>query len=129
MVPEDRPPDAKGIADVEEWLSTCFLPDGTELQERTLKTAYSMVIGDRCVVDYGLSADDIIVCEFSTVNGDVVAENDVRIDNFCEVEGNVVAGADAFIGEGVKIGGKLVVRGNLDIGDNVHIAKGLDAKG
>ncbi|MDD1660163.1 MAG: acyltransferase [Methanomicrobiales archaeon] len=129
MAPEDAAPDEMGIADVEEWLSTCFLPDKTELQERTLKTGRSMVIGDRCVIDYGLSGDDIIVCEFSTVNGDVVAENDVRIDNFCEINGDVVAGADAFIGEGVKIGGKLVVRGDLDIGDNVHIAKGLDAKG
>jgi len=129
MARDEENPDEKAIADVGEWLSTCYLPDKTELQERTLKTIRSMVIGDRCVIDYGLAGDDIIVCEFSTVNGDIVSENDVRIDNFCEVNGDVVAGADAFIGEGVEISGTLVVRGDLDIGDNVHIGKGLDAKG
>ncbi|MDD1676516.1 MAG: polymer-forming cytoskeletal protein [Methanomicrobiales archaeon] len=115
--------------DVANWMACCYLPDSTELQEHTLKTDRPMVIGDRCQIDYGLDAAEILVCEFCTINGAIVSTGDVRIDNWCEIVGDVVAGQDAYIGEGVKIRGKLVVRGDLDIGDNVQIAKGFEAKG
>lgn len=100
-----------------------------ELQEHTLKTSRGIVIGDRCTIDYGLKGDEIIVCEFSSINGTVEAEGDVRIDNFCEVIGDVVTQQDAYLGEGVKIRGRLLVTGDLDIGDNVQIEKGFEAKG
>jgi predicted acyltransferase (DUF342 family) len=115
--------------DVADWMSCCYLPDSTELQEHTLITDRPMVIGDRCQIDYGLQAAEVLVCEFCTINGAVVSTGDVRIDNWCEIIGDVVAEQDAYIGEGVKIRGKLVVRGDLDIGDNVQIAKGFEAKG
>ncbi|NYT05796.1 MAG: acyltransferase [Methanomicrobiales archaeon] len=114
---------------VSEWLMQCALPDDTELQEHTLKTGRSIVIGDRCKIDYGLQGDDIIVCEFSSINGNILADGDVRIDNFCEVTGDVVSRQDAYLGEGVTIKGRLIVSGDLDIGDNVIIEKGFEAKG
>lgn len=110
-------------------MQQCTLPDATELQEHTLKTDQSIVIGDRCTIDYGLQGDSIVVSEFCTLNGNIVAEGDIRIDNWCEVYGDVIALQDAFLGEGAKIHGKLVVSGDLDIGDNVQIKKGFEAKG
>ncbi|WAI01328.1 polymer-forming cytoskeletal protein [Methanogenium organophilum] len=113
----------------QDWFEQCILPDNTELQEHTLKTDRIIVIGDRCKIDYGLEGNEIVVCEFSTINGDIRAGGDVRIDNFCEVQGDVYATEDAYLGEGVKIRGRLIVNGDLDIGDNVQIEKGFEAKG
>ncbi|RXE57074.1 acyltransferase [Methanoculleus taiwanensis] len=112
-----------------DWLRECSLPDSTELQERLLKTDQDIIIGDRCQIDYGLAGKDIVVCEFCTINGNILASGDVRIDNWCEVAGNVFVDEDAYLGEGVKIRGKLVVHGDLDIGDNVQIEQGFEAKG
>jgi predicted acyltransferase (DUF342 family) len=107
----------------------CTLPDRTELQERTLKTEQDIIVGEKCRIDYGLSGKDVVVCEFSRINGSIVAAGDARIDNWCEVNGDVIVDEDAYLGEGVKILGKLVVRGDLDIGDNVQIERGFEAKG
>ena len=112
-----------------DWIKACILPDHTELQERTLKTGQDIVIGEKCRIDYGLYGNDVVVCEFSKINGDIVAGGDARIDNWCEVNGDVVVEEDAYLGEGVKIQGKLVVKGDLDIGDNVQIERGFEAKG
>ncbi|MDK2975154.1 MAG: hypothetical protein PWP08_1525 [Methanofollis sp.] len=114
---------------VQDWLHQCSLPDGTELQEHTLKTEKNIIIGDRCTIDYGVEGKDVIVCEFCTLNGSVVADGDVRIDNWCEINGDVIAGEDAYLGESVKIHGRLIVRGDLDIGDKVQIDRGFEAKG
>jgi predicted acyltransferase (DUF342 family) len=113
----------------QDWMYQCSLPDGTELQEHTLKTGNTIIIGDRCAIDYGLKGGDIVVCEFCILNGSVIADGDVRIDNWCEVNGDVIAAADAYLGEGVKIHGKLFVQGDLNIGDNVQIDRGFEAKG
>ncbi|WP_292518745.1 polymer-forming cytoskeletal protein [Methanoculleus sp.] len=112
-----------------DWIRACALPDRTELQERTLKTGQDIVIGERCRIDYGLSGNDVVICEFCKINGNIIATSDVRIDNWCEVSGDVVVEEDAYLGEGVKIQGKLVVGGDLDIGDNVQIERGFEAKG
>ena len=112
-----------------DWIKACALPDHTELQERTLKTDLDIVIGDRCQIDYGLAGKDVVVCEFSKINGDIVAAGDIRVDNWCEIGGDVIAEEDAYLGEGVKIQGKLIVKGDLDIGDNVQIERGFEAKG
>jgi predicted acyltransferase (DUF342 family) len=114
---------------VHKWMQQCALPDDTELQEHTLKTGQSIVIGDKCTIDYGLQGDDVIVSEFCTINGNILADGDVRIDNWCEVNGDVVTFQDAYLGESVKIHGRLIVSGDLDIGDNVQIEKGFEAKG
>jgi len=112
-----------------DWIKGCTLPDNTELQERTLKTDQDIVIGEKCRIDYGLLGNDVVVCEFSKINGNIVANGDARIDNWCEIAGDVVVEEDAYLGEGVKILGKLLVKGDLDIGDNVQIERGFEAKG
>ncbi|WOF16563.1 acyltransferase [Methanoplanus sp. FWC-SCC4] len=112
-----------------EFLWQCTIPDNTELQEHTLKTDKSIIIGDRCKIDYGLFGDEVLVSEFCSIKGNIRAESDIRLDNWSEVTGDVYTNGDAYIGEGVKIDGRLVVLGDLDLGDNVQINKGFEAKG
>ena len=106
-----------------ELFKKCILPDKTELQECFLKTRNDILVGDHCDIGYGLYGNDVVVCEFCKLTGDVVAEGDLHIDNFCEINGTVICNGDAYLGEGVKVHGKLTVGGNLDIGDNVTIDK------
>ncbi|MDD4127048.1 MAG: polymer-forming cytoskeletal protein [Methanomicrobium sp.] len=116
----------KGTGD---WLWQCAIPEYTELQEHTLKTKRSIIIGDKSRIDYGLCGDEILISEFCQIKGNISAENDIRIDNWSEITGDVTAGGDAYIGEGVKIKGRLNILGDLDLGDNVVIDSGFEAKG
>jgi predicted acyltransferase (DUF342 family) len=114
---------------VKNWHKHCLLPDGTELQEHSLKTDRDIVIGEFCQIDYGLRGADVYVGESSTIREYVWANGDVRIGNLCEIGSDVIAKQDAYIGEGVKINGRLVVAGALDIGEKVEIREGFEAKG
>jgi len=114
---------------VKNWHKHCLLPDGTEMQEHSIKTDRNIVIGEFCQVAYGLRGADIYVGESSKILEYIWANGDVRIGNWCEVGNDVIAKQDAYIGEGVKIAGKLVVNGTLDIGEKVEIKEGFEAKG
>jgi predicted acyltransferase (DUF342 family) len=111
------------------WHNHCLLPDGTELQEHSLKTDRDIVIGEFCQIDYGLRGADVYVGESSKIREYVWASGDARIGNWCEIGNDVIAKKDAYIGEGVKINGKLEVNGELDIGEKVEIKEGFEAKG
>jgi len=114
---------------VKNWHNHCLLPDGTELQEHSLKTDRNIVVGEFCQIDYGLRGADVYVGESSKIREYVWANGDTRIGNWCEIGGDVIAKEDAYIGEGVKINGKLEVAGTLDIGEKVEIRDGFEAKG
>jgi predicted acyltransferase (DUF342 family) len=111
------------------WHNHCLLPDGTELQEHSIKTDRDIVIGEFCQIDYGLRGADVYVGESSKIREYVWASGDVRIGNWCEIGNNVIAKEDAYIGEGVRINGKLEVNGELDIGEKVEIKEGFEARG
>jgi len=111
------------------WHNHCLLPDGTELQEHSIKTDRNIVIGEFCQIDYGLRGADVYVGESSKIREYIWAKGDVRIGNLCEIGSDVIAKQDAYIGEGVKISGKLVVAGTLDIGEKVEIKEGFEANG
>jgi len=111
------------------WHNHCILPDGTELQEHSIKTDRDIVIGEFCQIDYGLRGADVYVGESSKIQEYVWASGDARIGNWCEIGNDVIAKEDAYIGEGVKINGKLAVNGALDIGEKVEIKEGFEAKG
>jgi len=113
----------------EEWLWQCSIPDNAELQEHILKTESTVIIGEKCRIDYGLDGSEIIVSEFCQINGNIHAEDDLRIDNWTVVTGDVTSDGNAYLGEGVKINGRLLVAGDLDLGDNVAISGGFEAKG
>jgi predicted acyltransferase (DUF342 family) len=114
---------------VKDWHNHCLLPDGTELQEHSIKTDRNIVIGEFCQIDYGLRGSDVFVGESSKIREYVWANGETRIGNWCEIGGDVIAKEDAYIGEGVHIGGKLSVAGALDIGEKVEIRDGFEAKG
>jgi predicted acyltransferase (DUF342 family) len=114
---------------VKNWHKHCLLPDGTELQEHSIKTDRNIVIGEFCQIDYGLRGNDVFVGESSKIHEYVWANGDTRIGNWSEIGGDVIAKRDAYIGEGVKINGKLSVAGALDIGEKVEIRDGFEAKG
>ena len=114
---------------VRNWHTHCLLPDGTELQEHSIKTDRNIVVGEFCQIDYGLRGADVYIGESSKIREYIWAGGDVRIGNWCEIGSDVIAKADAYIGEGVKINGRLVVSGALDIGEKVEIKEGFEAKG
>ena len=114
---------------VKNWHKHCLLPDGTELQEHSLKTDRDIVVGEFCQIDYGLRGADVYVGESSKIREYVWASGDARIGNLCEIGSDVIAKKDAYIGEGVKINGRLVVAGALDIGEKVEIMEGFEATG
>ena len=114
---------------VKDWHKHCLLPDGTELQEHSIKTSRDIVVGEFCQIDYGLRGNDVFVGESSKIREYVWANGDTRIGNWCEIGSDVIAKQDAYIGEGVKINGKLEVAGALDIGEKVEIRDGFSAKG
>nr|WP_319377332.1 polymer-forming cytoskeletal protein [uncultured Methanoregula sp.] len=114
---------------VKNWHNHCLLPDGTELQEHSLKTDRNIVIGEFCQIDYGLRGANVYVGESTKIREYVWASGDARIGNWCEIGSDVIAKEDAYIGEGVKINGKLAVNGALDIGEKVEIKDGFEAKG
>jgi predicted acyltransferase (DUF342 family) len=114
---------------VKNWHKHCLLPDGTELQEHSIKTNRDIVIGEFCQIDYGLRGEDVYVGESSKISEYVWANGDARIGNLCEIGSDVIAKQDAYIGEGVKINGRLIVSGTLDIGEKVEIKEGFEATG
>nr|WP_320162002.1 polymer-forming cytoskeletal protein [uncultured Methanoregula sp.] len=114
---------------VKNWHNHCLLPDGTELQEHSIKTDRNIVIGEFCQIDYGLRGANVYVGESTKIREYVWASGDARIGNWCEIGSDVIAKEDAYIGEGVKINGKLSVLGALDIGEKVEIKEGFEAKG
>ena len=112
-----------------EQILCCIIPDRTELQERTLVTDRTIVVGNRSRIDYGLHGADVMISEFCTINGAIIACGDVHIGNWSEVNGDLSATEHAFLGEGVKVHGRLSVIGDLEIGDKVQIEHGFEAKG
>ncbi|MGD0079051.1 MAG: polymer-forming cytoskeletal protein [Methanoregula sp.] len=114
---------------VKNWHKHCLLPDGTELQEHSIRTLRNIVVGEFCQIDYGLRGADVFVGESSKIREYVWASGDARIGNWCEIGGDVIAKQDAYIGEGVTINGKLSVSGALDIGEKVTIRDGFEARG
>ncbi len=114
---------------VEDWHRHCLLPDGTELQEHSLKTDRNIVIGEFCQIDYGLRGADVIVGDSTKIREYIWADGDARVGNWCEIGSDVVARQDAYIGEGAVINGKLKVAGTLDIGERVKIREGFEATG
>jgi predicted acyltransferase (DUF342 family) len=114
---------------VEDWHRHCSLPDGTELQEHSIKTDRNIVIGEFCQIDYGLRGADVIVGDSTKIREYIWADGDARVGNWCEIGSDVVAKQDAYIGEGAIINGKLKVAGTLDIGERVEIREGFEATG
>jgi len=88
-----------------------------------------VIVGNRSIIEYGVSGNTIIIGEGVSVSGDVAAGSDARIDMWSKFGSNVDVGKNAYLGEFVAINGKLTVEGDLDVGKEVKIKSGFEAKG
>jgi len=109
---------------------TLVIPDGTKFEEKTIVTKGDVVVGDRCLLNFGIKTDGrIFIGEHVIIDGGLDATNDIRVDIFSNVGGDVSSGGNVYFGEKCKIQGKLSLKGDLDVGDSVDIEKGFEAKG
>jgi len=109
---------------------TLVIPDGTKFDEHTIIAKGDVIIGDRCLLQFGIKTDGrIFVGEHVIVDGDLEATKDIRADIFSRIGGNVKSGGNVYLGEKVKLGGKLSLMGDLDVADSVEMNEGFEAKG
>lgn len=109
---------------------TLVIPNKTIFEEKTIITKGDVVIGDRCLIQFGIKTDGrIFVGEHVIIDGDLEASGDIRVDIFSNIGGKVESGGNVYFGEKVKVKGKLSLNGDLDVGDSVEIDQGFEAKG
>ncbi|RLF31849.1 MAG: acyltransferase [Thermoplasmata archaeon] len=109
---------------------TFVIPDGTEFGERVIVTSGDVVVGDRCLIQFGVKTDGrVFVGEHVIIDGGLEASDDIRVDIFSRIGGDVRSGGNVYFGEKVKVKGKLSLEGDLDVGDSVEIEEGFEAKG
>jgi len=109
---------------------TLVIPDKTKFEERMIITKGDVVIGDRCLLQFGIKTDGrIFIGEHVIIDGGLDASKDIRVDIFSNIGGNVKSGGNVYFGEKCKVKGKLSLKGDLDVGDSVEIEKGFEAKG
>jgi len=109
---------------------TFVIPDKTKFEEHTIVTKGDVVIGDRCLLQFGIKTNGrIFVGEHVIIDGGLDASKDIRVDIFSSIGGDVNSGGNVYFGEKCKVKGKLSLKGDLDVGDSVEIEKGFEAKG
>ena len=109
---------------------TLIIPDNTKFEEKTIITMGDVVIGDRCLIQFGIKTDGrIFIGEHVIIDGGLDATDDIRVDIFSSVGGDVKSNGSVYFGEKCKVKGKLSLKGDLDVGDSVEIEEGFEAKG
>ncbi len=109
---------------------TLIIPDNTKFDECNIITKGDVVIGNRCLLQFGIKTDGrIFIGEHVKIEGDLVANGDVRVDIFSSIAGNVRSEKNIYLGEKVNVKGKLSLKGDLDVGDSVEISQGFEARG
>ena len=109
---------------------TLVIPNNTKFEEKTIVTNGDVVIGDRCLIQFGIKTDGrIFIGEHVIIDGNLDATEDIRVDIFSNIGGSVKSGGNVYFGEKVKVKGKLSLNGDLDVGDSVEIDHGFEAKG
>jgi predicted acyltransferase (DUF342 family) len=109
---------------------TLVIPDGTTIDEDFIQTSGDVIIGDRCLVQYGIKTNGrIFIGEHVIIDGDLHATGDIRVDIFTRIRGNMHSDQNVYLGEKVSVDGKLFVNGDLDVGDSVNVKEGFEAKG
>ncbi|MEF8848195.1 MAG: polymer-forming cytoskeletal protein [Candidatus Thermoplasmatota archaeon] len=109
---------------------TLVIPEKTKFDEKTIYTKGDVVIGDRCLLRFGLKTDGrIFVGEHAIIDGGLEATKDIRVDNFSKIGGDVNSEGNVYFGEKCKIEGRLSLEGDLDVGDSVEIDEGFEANG
>lgn len=106
------------------------IPDNTEFDQKAIITSGDVIIGDRCLVQFGIRTEGrVFIGEHAIIDGDIESTGDVRVDIFSRIRGNVKSHANVYLGEKVTVDGRLSVAGDLDVGDSVEVKEGFEAKG
>ena len=109
---------------------TLIVPDNTKFDECNIITKGDVVIGNRCLLQFGIKTDGrIFIGEHVKIEGNLVANGDIRVDIFSSITGNVRSERNIYLGEKVNVKGKLSLKGDLDVGDSVVINEGFEARG
>jgi predicted acyltransferase (DUF342 family) len=109
---------------------TLIVPDNTKFDECNIITKGDVVIGNRCLLQFGIKTDGrIFIGEHVKIEGNLVANGDIRVDIFSSIAGNVRSERNIYLGEKVNVKGKLSLKGDLDVGDSVVINEGFEARG
>jgi predicted acyltransferase (DUF342 family) len=109
---------------------TLVIPDGTIIEEDCIQCTGDVIIGDRCLVQFGVKTEGrIFIGEHVIIDGDLFATGDIRVDIFSRIRGNIESKQNVYLGEKVNVDGKLSVTGDLDVGDSVDVKEGFEAKG
>ena len=109
---------------------TLVIPDNTRFEERNIVTRGDVIIGDRCLLEFGIKTDGrIFVGEHVIIDGNLESTKDIRVDIFSSIGGDVKSDGNVYLGEKVRVKGKLSLKGDLDVGDSVEIDQGFEAKG
>lgn len=109
---------------------TLIVPDNTKFDECNIITKGDVVIGNRCLLQFGIKTDGrIFIGEHVKIEGNLVANGDIRVDIFSSITGNVRSERNIYLGEKVNVEGKLSLKGDLDVGDSVVINQGFEARG
>lgn len=109
---------------------TLVIPDNTVFDEKAINTTGDVIIGDRCLVQFGIKTDGrVFIGEHAIIDGDIESAGDIRVDIFTRVRGSVKSNANVYLAEKVTVDDRLSVTGDLDVGDSVEVKKGFEAKG
>ena len=109
---------------------TLIVPDNTKFDECNIITKGDVVIGNRCLLQFGIKTDGrIFIGEHVKIEGNLIANDDIRVDIFSSIVGNVRSERNIYLGEKVNVKGKLSLKGDLDVGDSVVIDQGFEARG
>ena len=86
---------------------TLVIPDKTKFEERMVITKGDVVIGDRCLLQFGIKTNGrIFIGEHVIIDGRLDATKDIRVDIFSSIGGDVNSGGNVYFGEKCKVNGK-----------------------
>ncbi len=106
------------------------IPDNTVFDEKTIITTGDVIVGDRCLIQFGIKTDGrIFIGEHAIIDGDIESNGDLRVDIFTRIRGNIKSNSNVYLSEKVMVEGHLSVTGDLDVGDSVDVKNGFEAKG
>ena len=109
---------------------TLVIPEKTKFDNNIINTKGDVIIGDRCLLNFGIKTDGrIFVGEHVIIEGNLEANKDIRIDIFSSIGGDIICNGNVYLGEKIKVNGKLSLKGDLDVADSVTIENGFEAKG
>ena len=82
---------------------TLVIPDETKFEEHKIIVKGDVIIGDRCLLQFGVKTDGrIFVGEHVIIDGDLEATKDIRVDIFSCIGGSVYSGGNVYLGEKVN---------------------------